>query len=497
MQSRKKRILLIQPKVGSWEFIQPVPMLPMALLSISAFLYRDYEIRIVDQRLDSQWEMTLKDELNEGDVLCVGVTTMTGPQIGYALEATKVVKSVGNVPVVWGGIHPSILPEQTISHPLIDIVVAGEGEYAFRDLVHALDKQAPYSEIKGIWTLEDGKPKGSQAETPDSIDGLPGLPYHLVQVADYIGSDRENRKKFPIKTSRGCPYRCTFCHQTTNYRKKWRALSPDRVLNEIETLKKEHGIEHFQILDDNFFVDIDRAGEIFKRILAKKWKDTVWTINGTRVTDIMRLDDETLQILCDIGCYELQIGLESGSQPVLDHMKKDISLSQIFTANERLKKYKIPRYYELISGFRDETLEDMVKTAQIILKLSEKDPNVFFSPLECLTPYPGTEVYDQAVEAGMLFPDSLEDWSGYEWSRANLPWLDTKRKRFLQAFHIYPTFVSSELKTVRSPIVRAMFKLYRPVARLRMRRRFFGLPLEPAIFKIVTGLKSRLDRGTG
>lgn len=486
----KKRILLVQPKVGTWEFIQSRPMLPLALLSISVHLDKDYDIKIIDQRLDPRWGATLKEELGKGDVLCVGITTMTGPQIRYALEATKIVKESSRVPVVWGGIHPSILPEQTISHPLIDFVVAGEGEFAFRDLVHALEWKEPHADIQGVWTKKDGTVKGSMAEGPGDINELPGLSYHLVRLADYIGFDRDGHKKVPVKTSRGCPYRCTFCHQTSNYRKKWRAFSPDRVLEELEMLRNGHGIQHFQILDDNFFVDATRAHEILKRIAARKWKDTVFTINGTRITDIIRLKEETLKLLSDIGCYELQIGLESGSQRVLDHMKKDIAVSQVFEANDRLKKYKIPRYYELVSGFRDETMEDMDQTAQMILVLSDGDPNVFFSPLECLTPYPGTEVYAQAVEAGMKFPDSLEGWSVYEWNKAKLPWLGIKRKQRLESFHLFPTLISNEIKTVRSPFVRAMFRIYRPIARLRVRARFFYLPVETAIFKLVTRLMS-------
>jgi len=486
----RKRILLVQPKVGSWEFIQSTPMLPLALLSISIYLDKDYDIKIIDQRLDPRWASTLKEELGKGDVLCVGITTMTGPQIGYALEATKIVKGSSKIPVVWGGIHPSILPEQTISHPLIDIVVAGEGEFAFRDLVHALERKELYGNIQGVWTKENGNQKGSMAEAPSNINELSGLPYHLVRLADYIGFDRDGHKKFPVKTSRGCPYRCTFCHQTSNYRKKWRAFSPDRVLEEIEMLRNEQGIRHFQILDDNFFVDANRAHEILERIAARRWKDTVFTINGARVTDIIRLKEETIKLLSDVGCYELQIGLESGSQRVLDHMKKDITLSQVFKANERLKRYKIPRYYELVSGFRDETIADMGQTAQIILKLSDGDPNVFFSPLECLTPYPGTEVCAQAVEAGMKFPDSLEGWSAYEWNKAKLPWLDARRKKFLESFHIFPTFISSEIKTIRSPFLKFAFKMYRPIARLRVRTRFFSMPVEAAIFKFVTKLMS-------
>lgn len=483
-----KKIILIQPKVGSWEFIQDVPMVPLALLQISSYLAGRYDIRIIDQRLDKDWATTLQKELN-GDVVCVGITTMTGPQIDYALLASEIVKRHGSVPVVWGGIHPSILPDQTVRHRWVDIVVTGEGEKAFREVVRALEEGRSCEEIPGVWVKKDGVPSGSPPEVISDINELPPIPYHLVRIEDYVGYDREGRKRFHIQTARGCPYRCTFCHQTGKYRKSWRAFGVARVLDEMTALKEKYAIKHFQILDDNFFVDIKRAHGILQGIVDAKL-DIIFTINGARVTDMLRVKEETLRLLSDGRCYELQIGLESGSQRVLDHMKKDVTLAEIYEANERLKKYRIPRYYELVAGFRDETEEDMRQTADVILRLSKDDPNVFFAPLECLTPYPGTEVYAQAESAGMKFPDSLEGWGSYQWNKAKLPWLSEKRKELLESFHIFPTFISHEIKTMRSPLLKALFRVYRPFARFRVRRLCFGVPFETFLFNFITRLRS-------
>jgi len=483
-----KKIILVQPKVGSWEFIQDIPMVPLALLQISSYLANEYDIQIIDQRLDRNWVSTLKEELS-GDVLCVGITAMTGPQILYALEASKIVKQYSNLPVVWGGIHPSILPEQTVNHPYVDIVVSGEGEIAFRDFVHFLVEGKSYAHIPGLWTKKNGKPFGSTPEVIPDINKLPPIPYSLIQIKDYITYDREGRRKFPIQTSRGCPYRCIFCHQTGKYRKRWRAFDVTKVFEEIKMFKNKYGIQHLQILDDNFFVDMNRAHLILQGIGDAKL-DIIFTINGARVVDILRMKEETLKLLADGRCYELQIGLESGSQRVLDHMKKDTTLSQIFEANQRLKKYKIPRYYELISGFRDETEEDLMQTAKVILELSKDDPDVFFAPIESLTPYPGTEVFDQAEAAGIKAPKNLEGWASYQWHKAELPWLGKKRKKLLESFHIFPTFISWEIKTRQSPLFKILFKIYRPWARFRVRRLYFGLPFESFLFNFLARLRS-------
>lgn len=483
-----EKIILIQPKVGSWEFIQDVPMLPLALLYISSSLSNRYDIRIIDQRLDKEWTLTLKREL-DSSVVCVGITAMTGHQLLYGLEASKIVKQNSNAPVVWGGIHPSILPAQTIQHPFVDFVVEGEGDVVFPELVNSLSDGGYNKTIPGVWAKKNGSSTSSAPKAIPDINMLPPIPYHLIRVEDYIGLDREGRKKFHVKTSRGCPYQCTFCHQTSNSRKKWRAFEAERVLNEMEMLKNKYNIRHFQILDDNFFVNIKRAHEILQGIADRKM-DIVYTINGTRVTDILRIKEDTLKLLADTGCYELQIGLESGSQRVLDHMKKGIKLSQVFEANQRLSKYNVPRYYELVSGFRDETIDDLFQTAEVILKLSKDDPNVFFAPIECLTPYPGTEVYNQAMAAGMKFPEHLEEWSEYQWNNANLPWLTDKRKKLLESFHLFPTLISYENKTISSALFKTLLKIYRPWARFRVRKLYFGLLFETTLFNILAKMRS-------
>ena len=484
-----RKIILIQPKVGSWEFIQETPMVPLALLLTSAYVEQDHEVKIIDQRMDRDWAGTLRREL-EGDVLCVGVTAFTGPQIVYGLEASRLVKQHSRVPVVWGGIHPSILPGQTVSHEAVDLVLVGEGEVAFRDLVQALETGAPPTSVAGVWALGDAGPVGSPPVTIREVNDLPRVPYHLVHLEDYISRDRDGRRKFPIKTSRGCPYRCTFCHQNSNYRKKWRSFHPSRVLDEMEMLNREYQIQHFQILDDNFFVDVKRAHEIL-RGMADRRIDAVLTINGSRVTDILRLSEESLQLLAGGRCAELQIGLESGSQHILNVMKKDLTLDQVLQANEKLKQHRIPRYYELVSGFPEETSEHLAETARFILQLSDNDPDVFFAPLESLTAYPGTEVYQQAEAAGMQFPQSLEGWGGFEWSNPILPWMDRKTRRMLKAFHIFPTLISSEIKVAESAWLKLLFRLYRPVARWRVRHQCFIFPLESTLFDLLAWRRSR------
>lgn len=486
-----KSIILIQPKVGYLESFQDVPLYPLALLSAARYLAGDYRVRIIDQRIDPQWEARLREALAE-EVVCVGVTAMTGPQIRFGLQASRIVREQARepapVPIVWGGIHASILPAQTLAHPLMDIVVQGEGEVAFRDLVHALDRGEPYDRLPGVWTLRDGEAAGSHAETIADLAALPPLPYHLIDLERYIGRSHDGRRRLAIKTSRGCPYRCYFCHQTGKRRRKWRAAPAAQVLEEMAMLKAKFGITCFHILDDSFFVDLRRTQDFLQGIVDSGW-DITYVINGTRVTDILRMPEETLALLARTGCDELQIGLESGSQRMLDHMLKDTTLTQVREANARLARHGIPRYYELVSGHQGETEADLRQTAELILELSARDPNVFFAPLESLTPYPGTGAFDEAAAAGMTFPQDLEGWADFGWDHAQLPWMDARRRRLLERFHIFPTVISSRIKTEHSRSLQALYKVYRPFARWRVRHLWFGLPLELLFFRLVARMR--------
>ena len=143
-------VVLVQPKVGNWDDFRSHPSLPLALLSASRCVAKEFSTLLIDTRVDREWKERLKEEL-KNNPLCVGVTSMTGNQIGYALEISAYVKKVSAVPVVWGGIHASLLPETTLANKNIDILVTGEGEMTFLELTRALAKKTDLKGIHGVW----------------------------------------------------------------------------------------------------------------------------------------------------------------------------------------------------------------------------------------------------------------------------------------------------------------------------------------------------------
>jgi len=202
--------------------------LPLSVLCVAGPLEQaGYKVKIIDQRIEKNWRAVLKKEV-KNQPLCVGISAVTGKQIKGGLTAAKLVREVSvDTPIVWGRIHPSLLPEQTVTDEYVDIVVKGEGEQTFLDLVKALDGKHPLSEVKGIFY----KSKGHIFHRPSSdllhLDSLPPLPYHLINVNDYLNSINGDGSDLLHFSSRGCPYSCKFCYSQSLNQRKWRYKSPE------------------------------------------------------------------------------------------------------------------------------------------------------------------------------------------------------------------------------------------------------------------------------
>jgi len=200
--------------------------MPEGLLAVATPLdVAGYKVRIIDQRLDAEWEQSLISELKTGPV-CVGVTAMTGPQIDGALKASKLVKRNSNVPVVWGGIHPTLLPRQTLENENIDIVVQEEGEETFLELVNALAAHRPLDGIKGIWWKNGGNIIENPPRPYIDLASQPLPSFHLVDLKRYTAG----LNYLPLETSRGCVFNCAFCYNTRFHHRKWRYLTPEQAL---------------------------------------------------------------------------------------------------------------------------------------------------------------------------------------------------------------------------------------------------------------------------
>lgn len=467
-----KKVLLAYPgKYGQFK-----PLLPLQYLYLSsALLENGYECQILDMRIDDFRRCNLDD------TICVGITSMTGPMLGHAIEFARFVRQTSpKTPIVWGGLHASMVPEQTAESKYVDIVVRGEGEITLLELVDALEKDRPLNAVKGL-TFKDN---GSVVNTPDrdfiDLNDIPvKLPYHLLDT------NRYNIFDFPIHTSRGCPHGCTFCYNLIFNRRSFRYKTAERVLDEIEYILKTFPVTNLDInWEDNFFVNQERVQRICEGII-ERGLNFQWH-SFCRVDYASKFDESFLKLVETSGCWLLSYGGESGSQEILNSVvNKGITIQQVLETTRKMSKTKMIQQISFMCGFPGETYEDFSATCNLIDEITKINPGAEIVGLFPYTPYPGAPLIEVVKEKyNFQPPQTLEEWQGYRIFRAfGNTWVDKRFANVLRGLTLMTRFNFYRDKP-RIPQPYQGFPywiVYRVccfLAKLRWRRRFFRFPVE-------------------
>lgn len=492
-RTERSDVVLVNPRhrFGREIFRSQRHIVPLSLLAVATPLdAAGYRVRIVDQKTMPDWKEVLISELEKSPV-CVGVTCKTSPQIRYALEVSQIVKKYSDVPVVWGGIHPSLLPEQTLQNEFVDVVVQGEGEETLLALVQALEKSQPLDDVLGIWYKHHEEIRANPPRPFIDLNEQPPLAYHLVNVQNHF----EKKLGNPLLrtfTSRGCAYACTFCYNINFNHGKWRSYSADETLSRIKHLAKKYNLKGFIFSDDNFFGDLTRARKILEGL---QQEGLVLSKLDIRADILNTLDDHFLKLLKKAGCLVLNIGTESGSQRILNLIHKGITVSQILAVNRRLKPFGILPKYSFMMGFPTETREELEQTVSLILQLIEENPGLI-KTLNIYTPLPGTKLFDLSVQHGLKVPDTLEDWVSFNYRTINLPWLSDDRRKLIEMLHCCTNFLEKhsffDPKIDIHPIFRLLARLYRPFAKWRVENLYYRFPIEIRVFEWLGLYKKQL-----
>ena len=475
-------IVLIQPKLGYVDSFIFKNTLPSALLSIARFVNKEYNVKIIDQRIDRNWKKHLLKELNQNPI-GVATTCMTGMPIMSALEISKFVKDNSNIPVIWGGQHPTILPEQCLKNKNIDIIVKGEGEITFYELIKALDKNKALKNEKDIFYKKNKKIFHNQDREFLDLNELPPLPYHLIDIKNYL-TKRLNVPSLYMETSRGCPNNCGFCYNKFFNKCRWRALNAENVIKNIKQAVDDFKIKNIYFSDDNFFVNTKRAEDIVNGIIKEKF-DIMWEPQGSDINYVNRLSNKSLKLLEKSRCSRLTFGVESGSKRILNLINKKVSPKNVLDLNKKLSEYKMIANYNFMSGFPIETLKDLRKTINLSLDLLEQNKNATISNILIYTPYPGTDLYSIALKHGLKQPKNLEGWISYNTDTVNLPWLSKERKKLLESLFICSLFFDKKSEELNaSKIIKLLAKIYKPIAKTRVKNMFFRLMVEKKIYDL-------------
>jgi anaerobic magnesium-protoporphyrin IX monomethyl ester cyclase len=409
----------------------------------------------------------------------VGFSTLTGPMILPMARASRVIKQALPVPVVWGGLHPTMLPEQTLRNDFVDIVAIGEGEHTAVELAHVLREHGPGAEelaqVAGI-AFKNGGQVVRTAARPFIEDLDQHRPaWHLVDIERYfrsgqhfytdIGSQFWGEKIAAVFTSRGCPWRCAFCYNQFVNKRSFRAQSAQGVVDEIQEYKERYGVTAIIFEDDGFFTNRERALEIIRHI------DVPWT-SSIRADYLAKWGDGFVRELKQYHCAELRIGAESGSPRVLEMMAKDITVEQIREAAKVCLRNGVKPSLGFMVGTPGESWSDVRMTLDLMDELEAMGRGVAVLGPCIFTPFPGTPLYDEAVRHGFLSPTTLEEWSIRVWDHKQplAPYAD-RRIRYVGYYRRLAQ---------RSDLERLAFslptKVLSRIARFRWRRRFFHFP---------------------
>ena len=401
------------------------PQYPTGLYKIASFCRDFYDVIVLDQRIESDVIDTISELLTKNhDIVCLGISVMTGDQIKHAIDISKLFRS--HLPIIWGGMHPTILPQQTLESGLMDYIVIGEGEEAFLNLLHYLAGKDVDREM--FLSKRNRNYKYNYLADLNSAGYVDFSAYKIRE--EYFVRRDGFKRAFTLETSRGCPYNCYYCHNSI-YRKPYRVLSPDKVLGVINTLKRDYSIDGVVFQEDNFFGHLNRAKNIVHGLADVT--HVGWKANS-RINYFYALINDTkfMQRLLKSGCKVIQFGIESGSPRVIKQINKKIDIDKVIIVNKKLSQYPISIRYNFIIGFPGETRDDIDDTLNLIAKLQGDNPHVEPPFVNIYNPYPGTRLYEQALQHGFEEPKNLEDWSKMNWNTACQNFLTADTTTFIE-----------------------------------------------------------------
>jgi len=420
----KKKIILCYPPLSRYRKERPYHWFPFSVLPLAQKLSEEgYQPIVIDYRVEPNPRQKLNRHLK--DALLVGISSMSGYQIGAGLRIAEMVReSNPDIPIIWGGVHPTILPEETAIHPLVDVAVVGMGSQTISDIVNALRVKKNIESIKGI-AYKNGKTVTftGHKEPSELIDDAQQYE-KFVPVERYINP---NTMWLGYFSGHGCAYRCGFCSRQF-MRNKYATNPVEKVIDDIKYFVKNYGFKHIHFQDDNFFLDVKRVFQIAQGLISAKLKLTWWA--NVRADIIPKLSKDELELLIKSGMNSVFVGAESASQESLDLMKKDIRSDDVLKTNEILASHDILLDVSYIFGLPGDSLDKLRMTTKQIRTL--KKVNKKISVQTCFyQPYPGTSLYDIALKWGYPRVEGLEQWGQLQQQiyLSKIPWLSNEEMK--------------------------------------------------------------------
>ena len=377
------------------------PQPPLGLLTIASVIRQaGHEVKLVDANLEKLKSVSIIERVYDADIM--GITAVT-PTITEAKRIADTVKdAIPRMPIILGGAHGTLLPEETLHYGSFDYIVQGEGEDAVKTLLRWFRPGGLNGRLIGV--MHRGKGiiiDAGKAPDVKDLDALPILAY------DLLGKDYQPHPPhglyppaMPVITSRGCPYSCTFCSKPV-FGNHYRAQSPERVLDELIYLKRL-GVREIIFYDDIFTLDR-------RRIMRLMDLMTPLRLHWTCETRVDLVDGELLQEMKRAGCFAIAYGIESASSEVREGLCKRIKDADIVSAIYFTRKFGIQTIGYFMIGSPNETPQSIKDTIALAKALK-----LDYAQFAVTTPFPGSVLYDKYVEQGKPI-----DWESFSYLRTD------------------------------------------------------------------------------
>lgn len=425
---------------------------PLGILMLAGYLEENsnHQVEVLDAQPSEFTYEQLREIIAEKSPDVVGLTAMTFTLIDVFLACKLVREVLPEAKIILGGPHVHLFPNETIERPEVDFLIQGEGEIIFKEFLDRFDQPEQWRNIPGlVFVDDDGVVNNGIAPSSDDLDSL-GMPArHKIDVTQYtslLGRDDVITTMF---TSRGCPYRCTFCDRPFSpVLSGFRCRSAKHVADEMEQCVAM-GINEAFIYDDTFTVRRDRVFELCEEIKKRGIKFR-WDVRA----HVNTITPELLAAMAEAGCDRVHYGVESGNDRMLKIIKKNSTIARIKEAFQWTKEAGMETLAYFILGQQTETAEDIKDSIKLAKEL---DPDYVHFTIFC--PYPGTEIYLDGIKSGLIAKDVWKDFStdpraGYElpvweenFSRLELQQMLVKAYK---SFYLRPRYIARRLARIRS-----------------------------------------------
>lgn len=492
------KIILFNPKSANGKH-----RIPNSILQVGAAIHGTYDYVFLDGNLEKDPWQKIKNYFDTGEFKYFCSTVMPGPQLKQAIPFTKKIKELyPESTIIWGGYFASNQYEVCMNSNLVDYIVNGPGDLTFPSLLTILEGkkleqtifEKTLSEIENL-IFKDGegnivKTKKEQLLDQDSLTNLPYTYLNtFYPLKNYLAKTFMGKTTLSYHSSMGCPFTCSFCGIVPIFGGRWKGKSAAGMYEDVKYFKNKYNIDALEFHDNNFFTSKKRVLEFSNLIL----NDNIKYWGEGRIDTLNKYSDDELKLMKKAGCEMIFLGAETGNDAVLKQMNKGGTQSGKMIKDFALRMRKagiIPEMSFVLgmpAGTEKQVYDQILWDINFIKEIKAINPDTeiiiyLYSP----TPTKGSKLYQQILDAGFSFPETLEEWISPSWENFDLrknpltPWLKPymidKIKNFETVLNgYYPTVSDFRIKGYKKSVLKAL-------SGIRYKTGFYKFPYEIKVF---------------